>query len=107
MFYGIAHIGYIPNVDGRVVGISKLARVVETVAGRPQIQERMTTEIADAIMNGIKPSGVAVVVQAEHLCMMMRGVKKPGSAIVTSALRGTFRSKPATRAEFFSITQGG
>ncbi len=105
-FYGVAHIGYLPNVDGRVVGLSKLARVVEVVASRPQLQERMTTEIADAIMDGLKPSGVAVVVQAEHLCMIMRGVKKPGSNIITSAIRGAFRSKPETRAEFFSLIQG-
>jgi GTP cyclohydrolase I len=105
-FYGVAHVGYIPNVDGRVVGLSKLARVVEIVASRPQLQERMTTEIADAIMDGLKPSGVAVVVQAEHLCMIMRGVKKPGSNIITSAIRGAFRSKTETRAEFFSLIQG-
>jgi len=105
-FYGVAHIGYIPNADGRIVGASKLARVVEIVAKRPQLQERMTTEIADAIVDGINPDGVAVIVQAEHLCMIMRGIKKPGSAIVTSALRGTFRSKAETRAEFFSLLQG-
>jgi len=105
-FYGVAHIGYIPNVNGRVVGASKLARVVAIVATRPQIQERMTTDIADAIMDGLKPSRVAVVVQAEHMCMIMRGVKKPGSAIVTSALRGTFRSKAETRTEFFALLQG-
>ena len=105
-FYGVVHIGYIPSADGRVVGLSKLARVVEIIAKRPQIQERMTTEIADAIMDGLKPSGVAVVVQAEHLCMIMRGIKKPGSSIVTSALRGTFRSKAETRTEFFSLLHG-
>ena len=105
-FYGVAHIGYIPDVDGRVVGISKLARVVEITARRPQIQERMTTEIADAIVDGLNPAGVAVVVQAEHLCMIMRGIKKPGSNIVTSAVRGTFRTHPETRAEFFSLIQG-
>jgi len=105
-FYGMAHIGYIPNVNGRVIGISKIARVVEIVAKRPQIQERMTTEIADAIFDGIKPDGVGVVIQAEHLCMVMRGIKKPGSAIITSALRGVFRSRSATRAEFFSLIQG-
>jgi GTP cyclohydrolase I len=105
-FYGVAHIGYIPDVNGRVVGISKLARVVEIVARRPQIQERMTTEIADAIVSGLDPSGVAVVVQAEHLCMIMRGIKKPGSAIITSAIRGAFRSHPDTRAEFFSLITG-
>ncbi|MFH0914345.1 MAG: GTP cyclohydrolase I FolE [Chloroflexota bacterium] len=105
-FYGVAHIGYIPNADGRVVGASKLARVVEIVAKRLQLQERMTTQIADAIMEGISPDGVAVIVQAEHLCMIMRGIKKQGSAIVTSALRGTFRSKIETRNEFFSLLQG-
>jgi GTP cyclohydrolase I len=105
-FYGTAHIGYIPDVDGRIVGISKLARVVEIIARRPQIQERMTTEIADTIMDGLKPAGVAVVVQAEHLCMIMRGIKKPGSNIVTSAIRGHFRTRPDTRAEFFSLIQG-
>ena len=105
-FYGTVHIGYIPDVSGRVVGISKLARVVEIVARRPQIQERMTTQIADAIFDGLKPDGVAVVVQAEHLCMIMRGIKKPGSNVITSALRGAFRRKPASRAEFFSLIQG-
>ena len=105
-FYGVAHIGYIPNVEGRIVGTSKLARVVEIIAKRPQIQERMTSQIADAIMGGLKPSGVAVIIQAEHLCMIMRGVKKPGSNIITSALRGTFRSRAETRAEFFSLLQG-
>jgi GTP cyclohydrolase I len=102
-FYGAVHVGYIPDVSGRVVGISKLARVVEIIARRPQIQERMTTDIADAIMEGLEPSGVGVVVQAEHMCMIMRGVKKPGSNIVTSALRGSFRTKPESRAEFFSL----
>jgi len=105
-FYGVAHVGYIPNADGRVVGLSKLARVVEVVSSRPQLQERMTTDIADAIMEGLKPDGVGVIIQAEHLCMMMRGIKKPGSAIITSALRGTFRRKAKTRAEFFSLIQG-
>jgi GTP cyclohydrolase I len=105
-FYGVAHIGYIPNSEGRVVGASKLARVVEIVAKRPQIQERMTTQIANAIVDGIRPDGVAVVVQGEHLCMIMRGIKKPGSAIVTSALKGIFRSRPETRAEFFTLLQG-
>ncbi len=105
-FYGVAHVGYIPNKIGRVVGASKLARVVEIIAKRPQIQERMTTSIADAIVDGIKPDGVAVVVQAEHLCMIMRGIKKPGSAIVTSALRGIFRTRVATRNEFFCLLQG-
>ena len=105
-FYGVAHVGYIPNKDGRVVGASKLARVVEIVSKRPQIQERMTSSIADAITEGIRPDGVAVVVQAEHLCMIMRGIKKPGSAMITSALRGSFRSRTETRNEFFSLATG-
>jgi GTP cyclohydrolase I len=105
-FYGVAHVGYIPNEEGRIVGISKLARVVETLARRPQVQERMTTEIADAIVEGIRPVGVAVVVQAEHMCMVMRGIKKPGSNVITSAIRGSFHSNPASRAEFFSLIQG-
>ncbi|MFC1992433.1 GTP cyclohydrolase I FolE [Chloroflexota bacterium] len=105
-FHGVVHVGYIPHADGRVVGLSKLARVVEIFASRPQIQERMTTQIADSIMEGLKPSGVVVVVQGEHLCMIMRGVKKPGSNIVTSALRGAFHTHPETRTEFFSLLQG-
>jgi GTP cyclohydrolase I len=105
-FYGNAHVGYIPNKQGRVIGASKLARVVEIVAKRPQIQERMTSTIADSIMEAIKPDGAAVVVQAEHLCMIMRGIKKPGSALVTSALRGSFRTRNATRNEFFCLLQG-
>lgn len=105
-FYGVAHVGYIPNHDGRVVGVSKLARVVEIFAKRPQLQERMTTQIADAIVEAIQPDGVAVVIQAEHLCMTMRGIKKPGSNVVTSATRGLFRSRAATRAEFLSLVQG-
>jgi len=105
-FYGTVHIGYIPDVSGRVVGISKLARVVEIIARRPQIQERMTTDIADTIFDGLKPDGVAVIVQAEHLCMIMRGIKKPGSNVITSAIRGAFRRRAASRAEFFSLIQG-
>jgi GTP cyclohydrolase I len=104
-FYGVTHIGYIPNSDGRVVGASKLARVVEIIARRPQIQERMTTQIADAIADGIKAQGVGVVIQAEHMCMVMRGIKKPGSTIITSAVRGSFQSRAKTRAEFFSLLQ--
>ena len=104
-FYGVVHIGYIPDETGRVVGISKLARVVEIVARRPQIQERMTSQIADAISEGLEPQGVAVVVQAEHMCMVMRGVNKPGSNIITSAIRGLFRRRGASRAEFFSLIQ--
>jgi len=103
-FYGIAHIGYIPK--GRVVGASKLARVVEILAKRPQIQERLTTQIAETIMEALEPNGVAVVIQAEHMCMTLRGVKKPGSNIITSANRGLFRTNAATRAEFLSLVQG-
>ncbi len=106
-FYGVAHVGYVPNADGRVAGLSKLARVVEIVARRPQLQERMTTQIADAIVGGLRPEGVAVVIQAEHLCMIMRGIKKPGSNVITSALRGLFQRKAASRAEFFSLIQSG
>ena len=105
-FFGVAHVGYIPNMNGRVVGASKIARVVEVVAHRPQLQERMTTQIAEAILDALQPEGVAVVIQAEHLCMTMRGIKKPGSNIVTSANRGLFRQRPATRAEFLSLVQG-
>jgi GTP cyclohydrolase IA len=105
-FFGVAHVSYIPNSEGRIVGISKLARVVETIARRPQVQERMTTDIADTILTGLKATGVGVVIQAEHMCMIMRGIKKPGSSVITSALRGTFRSDAATRAEFFSLIQG-
>ncbi len=105
-FYGVAHIGYIPNEEGRIVGISKVARVVEIIAKRPQLQERMTTQIADAINEALKPEGVAVVIQAEHLCMIMRGIEKPGSNVITSALRGLFRRRAASRAEFFSLIQG-
>ncbi len=100
-FYGLAHVGYIPN--GRVVGASKLARTVEIIARRPQLQERLTTQIADTIVRALEPKGVAVILQAEHLCMTMRGIKKPGSNIVTSAMRGLFRQRAATRAEFLTL----
>ncbi|XUW99366.1 MAG: GTP cyclohydrolase I FolE [Dehalogenimonas sp.] len=104
-FSGVAHVGYVPGADGRVVGISKLARVVDIIARRPQIQERMATEIADAIMEGLKPDGVGVVIEAEHMCMTMRGIKKPGAKVVTSALRGIFSKRAVTRAEFMSLIQ--
>ena len=100
-FHGKAHIGYIPS--GRVVGISKLARVVEILGRRPQLQERLTSQVADMVMETVKPSGVGVVIQAEHLCMTMRGIRKPGSVVVTSANRGIFRSRRETRAEFLSL----
>ena len=103
-FYGVAHIGYIPT--GRVVGISKLARVVDILARRPQLQERLTTQIADTIVEVLEPQGVAVILQAEHLCMIMRGIKKPGSNIITSAMRGLFRRSAATRAEFLNLIEG-
>jgi GTP cyclohydrolase I len=103
-FYGVVHVGYLPNASGRVVGASKLARVVEIFAKRLQIQERMTTQIADAIVDGLQPDGVGV--QAEHLCMIMRGIKKPGSTIITSALRGVLRHRKEPRAEFFALLQG-
>jgi len=100
-FHGVAHIGYIP--DRAVVGVSKLARAVEILARRPQLQERLTTQIADAIMEAVKAQGVGVVVEAEHLCMTMRGIKKPGSLVITSANRGLFRRNMATRQEFLTL----
>jgi len=102
-FYGLAHVGYIPN--GRVVGASKIGRVIEILAKRPQLQERLTTQIANTMVEVLEPKGVAVVIQAEHLCMTMRGVKKPGSNIVTSAMRGLFQKSPLTRSEFLSLVQ--
>jgi len=101
-FYGMAHVAYIPK-GGKVVGISKLARVVETYARRPQLQERLTSQIADCIFATLNPMGVGVVIQAEHMCMSMRGVKKPGALTVTSALRGIFQSRAESRAELFSL----
>ncbi|GGE11278.1 GTP cyclohydrolase 1 [Marinithermofilum abyssi] len=101
-FYGRAHVGYIPR-NGRVAGLSKLARAVEAVARRPQLQERITYSVADAIEECLKPHGVIVVVEAEHMCMTMRGVKKPGSMTVTSAVRGVFEKDAAARAEALSL----
>ena len=98
-FIGKAHLAYIPNSDGRITGLSKLARVVDGYARRPQVQERLTTQIADDLERSLQPRGVLVVVEAEHLCMSMRGVKKPGSTTVTSAVRGLFRENVATRSE--------
>jgi GTP cyclohydrolase I len=103
-FFGVAHIGYIPS--GKVVGISKLARATDILARRPQVQERLTSQLADAIMQAMDPVGVAVVIEAQHLCMAMRGVRKPGASIVTSATRGGFRNAPITRQEFMSLVRG-
>lgn len=104
-FYGIAHVAYIPR-NGRVVGLSKLARAVEAVAKRPQLQERITSTVANSIVESLNPHGVVVVVEAEHLCMTMRGVKKPGAKTVTSAVRGIFEKDAAARAEVFSLIKG-
>lgn len=103
-FHGAAHVGYVP--EGRIVGVSKLARVVDILARRPQMQERLTSQVADAIMEGLHPDGVAVVIEAEHLCMTMRGVQKPGARMITSAIRGGFRRRGVTRSEFLSLVQG-
>lgn len=103
-FHGKAHVAYLPR--GRVTGLSKLARVVEGFAHRPQMQERLTAQVADALVERLDPLGVLVVVEAEHLCMSMRGVKKPGAATVTSAVRGTMAKDPATRAEAMSLLFG-
>nr|WP_261325679.1 GTP cyclohydrolase I FolE [Modestobacter marinus] len=106
-FHGLAHIGYIPGADGRVTGLSKLARLVEVYARRPQVQERMTRQVADALFDALKPQGVIVVIEAEHLCMAMRGIRKPGSTTVTSAVRGIFRDSAATRSEAMSLILRG
>ena len=105
-FHGVAHVGYIPGDDGRVTGLSKLARLVEVFARRPQVQERMTAQIADALQEVLKPRGTIVVIEAEHLCMAMRGIRKPGATTVTSAVRGIFRENLATRTEAMSLVLG-
>lgn len=102
-FHGLAHVGYIPGPHGRITGLSKLARLVDLYAKRPQVQERLTGQIADALMDILEPRGAIVVIQAEHLCMSMRGVRKPGALTVTSAVRGIFRHDPATRAEAMAL----
>jgi GTP cyclohydrolase I len=104
-FYGEAHVGYVPSTDGRITGLSKLARLVDVYARRPQVQERLTTQVADSVMSILKPRGVIAVFECEHLCMTMRGVRKPGSKTVTSAVRGQLRD-PATRAEAMSLILG-
>jgi GTP cyclohydrolase I len=101
-FTGVAHVGYVPNADGRITGLSKLARLVDVFARRPQVQERLTTQVADSLMDILKPRGVIAVFECEHLCMTMRGVRKPGARTVTSAVRGQLRD-PATRAEAMSL----
>ena len=105
-FHGVAHVGYIPNTDGRITGLSKIARLVDVYAKRPQVQERLTTQVADAMVRVLEPRGVIVVIECEHLCMSMRGVRKPGARTVTSAVRGSLR-EAATRAEVLSLISKG
>ncbi len=105
-FHGVAHVGYIPNEQGKVTGLSKLARLVDLYAKRPQVQERLTTQIADAVEKKLEPRGVIVVVEAEHLCMAMRGIRKPGARTTTSAVRGLFRSSSTSRSEALALING-
>ncbi|MDQ1721702.1 MAG: cyclohydrolase [Pseudonocardiales bacterium] len=105
-WHGTAAVGYVPGVDGRLTGLSKLARLVDLYAKRPQVQERLTAQVADAVMRKLEPRGVIVVVEAEHLCMAMRGIRKPGTRTMTSAVRGIFKSDPRTRAEAMSLILG-
>lgn len=102
-FHGMAHVGYIPNVAGRVTGLSKLVRLVDLYARRPQVQERLTSQIADALVSRLQPRGVIVVIEAEHLCMAMRGVRKPGSTTTTSAVRGLFKTSASSRSEVLHL----
>lgn len=102
-WFGAAHVGYIPNAAGQITGLSKLARLVDLYAKRPQVQERLTTQVADALERTLQPRGVIVVVEAEHLCMSMRGVRKPGAKTITSAVRGLFRDQVSTRSEAMSL----
>jgi GTP cyclohydrolase I len=106
-FVGKAHVAYVPNRDGRITGLSKIARVVDVLSKRLQVQERLTTEIADALDAALEPRGVFVLIEAEHLCMTMRGVKKPGAVTTTSAVRGVFRSDARTRSEALELVRGG
>ncbi len=105
-FVGRAHVGYVPNVRGQVTGLSKLARLVDVIAKRPSLQERITSRIADTLEQALSPRGVIVVIEAEHLCMTMRGVRKPGAMTVTSAVRGTIRDDPRSRAEAMALVLG-
>jgi len=105
-FHGVAHVGYTPNAKGQITGLSKLARLVDVYARRPQVQERLTSQVADALMETLEPRGVIVVIEAEHLCMTMRGVRKPGAKTITSAVRGDFRTCAETRAEAMSLILG-
>jgi GTP cyclohydrolase IA len=102
-FHGVAHVGYIPGEEGRVTGLSKIARLVDLYAKRPQVQERLTSQIADALVKKLDPRGVIVVIEAEHLCMAMRGVRKPGAVTTTSAVRGLFKTSAASRAEALDL----
>ena len=104
-FHGVAHVGYIPNPEGRITGLSKLARLVDVYAKRPQVQERLTTQVAEALERELEPQGVIVVIECEHLCMSMRGIRKPGARTVTSAVRGQLRD-PTTRAEAMLLISG-
>ncbi|MDR2196703.1 MAG: GTP cyclohydrolase I FolE [Coriobacteriales bacterium] len=105
-FFGLAHVGYLPGADGRICGISKLARLVDIFARRPQVQERLTSQVADTLVEQLNPDGVIVVIEAEHLCMSMRGVRKPGSKTTTSAVRGAFKTSQKTRDEALSLIFG-
>ncbi|SDH80025.1 GTP cyclohydrolase I [Sinosporangium album] len=105
-FHGVAHVGYVPNEKGQITGLSKLARLVDVYARRPQVQERMTSQIADGLMRVLEPRGVIVVIEAEHMCMTIRGVRKPGAKTTTSAVRGSFRDSDKTRAEAMSLIIG-
>jgi GTP cyclohydrolase I len=105
-FHGVAHVGYIPNEQGKVTGLSKLARLVDLYAKRPQVQERLTSAVADALVRKLEPRGVIVVVEAEHLCMAMRGIRKPGARTTTSAVRGILRSSSTSRQEALALING-
>ena len=105
-FVGQAHVGYLPNVEGHVTGLSKIARLVDVVAKRPGLQERITSQVADTLEQALHPRGVIVIIEAEHLCMTMRGIRKPGAVTVTSAVRGSMRDDPRTRAEAMALALG-